>query len=292
MPFDAEGLARTALVRILPRSRHRLAAAGDPRFATFAPHCVRVAYRQQGADPAFLIFNGPGQDPRAAALEAARWAEANWRPSAIQRQVRPGVVVVQVGPRSELVPAGPVPGAAVPAAIWTVDSESGRVEVAGRPPGAPPAAEIRRAASALARGQEPPPLGELDLAERALMQGRPRSMPLRVSGVVGLVIVLFAFRFGFSSLRGVLAYATLARTAPVLGLLGVIANALLLVGIVLGVGVLLNLGNLAFALPGVSSPDRRVRTLTWAGYAVVMGLLAVTVSYLLPQAPAPPAAGS
>jgi hypothetical protein len=283
LPFDAEGLARTALVRILPRTRYRLAAPNDARFAAFAPQTVRIAYRQQGAEPAFLLFSGPGQDPRAAALEAARWAEANWRPSAIQRRVRPGVVVVQVAPASELAPAGPVPGAAVPAAIWTVDSESGRVEVAGRPPGSPPAGEIKRASSVLARGEQPPPLGELDLAERSLMQVRTRSMPLRLSGVVGIVIVLFALRFGLSSLVGVLSYGSLIGRSPVLGLVGVVANALLVVGVLLGVGVLLNFRNLAWALPGVSSPQPRTRTLTWAGYAVVMGLLALTVSYVLPR---------
>ena len=283
MPFDAEGLARTALVRILPRTRYRLGAPNDARFTAFAPQTVRIAYRQQGAEPAFLLFSGPGQDARAAALEAARWAEANWRPSAIQRRVRPGVVVVQVAPASELLPAGPVPGAAVPAAVWTVDSESGRVEVAGRPPGSPPAGEIKRASSALARGEQPPPLGELDLAERSLMQVRTRSMPLRLSGVVGIVIVLFALRFGLSSLLGVLAYGSLIARSPVVGLVGVIANGLLVLGVLLGVGVLLNVGNLAWTLPGVSSPERRTRTLAWVGYAVVMGLLALTVSYVLPQ---------
>lgn len=282
MPFDAEGLARTALVRILPRSRYRLAGANDARFAGFAPQTVRSAYRQQGGEPAFLLFSGPGQDPRAAALEAARWAEANWRPSAIQRRVRPGVVVVHVAPASELGPAGLVAGAAVPAVVWNVDSESGRVEVAGRPPGSPSAGEIRRAASGLARGEPAPALGELDLAERSLMQVRTRSMSLGVSGVVGVVIVLFALRFGLSSLLGVLSYGSLIGTSPVLGVVGVIANALLVVGVLLGVGVLLNFRGLAFSLPGVSSSEPRIRTLTWVGFALVMGLLALTVSYVLP----------
>ncbi len=97
MRFDAEDLARPALVRILPRSRHRQAAPTDARFAAVAANAVRVAFRQQGARPSFLIFTGPGQDPRAAALAAAEWDAANWRPNAVQRRVPPGVVTVASG---------------------------------------------------------------------------------------------------------------------------------------------------------------------------------------------------
>ncbi len=137
MTFSVEDLARAALVRIIPRSRYRLAAPTDARFAPFARDSSRIAYRQQGATPAFLIFSGPGQDARAAATAAATWAEANWRPNAIQRRVRPGVVVVQVAPAGELTTPGLLASTAVPAAIWTVDSESGKVDTAGQPPGSP-----------------------------------------------------------------------------------------------------------------------------------------------------------
>src|SRR5690349_22415055 len=128
LPFSVEDLALTALVRILPRSRYRLAAQTDSRFQAFAGNTTRIAYRQQGATPAFLLFSGPGQDARAAAAAAAVYAEATWRPNAIQRRVRPGVVVVHVAPAAQLAEAGPVVGTAVPSAIWTVDSDSGHVE--------------------------------------------------------------------------------------------------------------------------------------------------------------------
>src|SRR5437763_327493 len=87
-----------ALVRILPRSRYRLAGQNDSRFTSLAANTSRIAYRQQGGTPAFLLFSGAGQDPRAAAAAAAAWAEASWRPNAIQRTVRTGVVVGQVAP--------------------------------------------------------------------------------------------------------------------------------------------------------------------------------------------------
>src|SRR5260370_36662270 len=127
LSFSAEDFARTSLVRILPRSRYRLAAQTDARFQSFANSTTRIAYRQQGATPAFLLFSGPGQNPHAAATAAASWAEANWRPNAIQRRARPGVVVVHVAPGNQLTPAGPVAGATVQSAVWTVDSAVGKV---------------------------------------------------------------------------------------------------------------------------------------------------------------------
>ncbi len=164
MPFEVEDFARAALVRILPRTRYRLAAQTDSRFQNFAGSTVRIAYRQQGATPAFLLFSGPGQNPQSAAMAAAAWAEANWRPNAIQRRVRPGVVVVHVAPGNQLTPAGPVAAAVVPSTVWTVDSATGKVDTAGNPPGSPPASELRRSASSLMRGEAAPTLSELDLA--------------------------------------------------------------------------------------------------------------------------------
>src|SRR5438445_13837745 len=105
-------------------------------------------------------------------MAAATWAEANWRPNAIQRRVRPGVVVVHVAPANQLTPAGQVAGTAVPAAIWTVDSESGRVAVASTPPGAPPGGEMKRAATARLTGAPTPSRGGLDLAERSRIERR------------------------------------------------------------------------------------------------------------------------
>src|SRR5690348_18203982 len=93
--FSVEDLARAALIRILPRSRYRLAAQSDSRFQAIAPSTSRIAYRQQGATPAFLLFSGAGQDPTAAALSASAYAQATWRPHAIQRTSRPVAAVAQ-----------------------------------------------------------------------------------------------------------------------------------------------------------------------------------------------------
>lgn len=292
MAFSVEDLARTALVRILPRSRYRLAALTDSRFQSFASNVTRIAYRQQGASPAFLLFSGSGQDPRAAAAAAAAWAEANWRPNAIQRSVRPGVVVIEVAPGAELTTAGPVSGTAVPAAVWTVDSETGRVEVNGVPPGSPSGAEVRRAAGALARGLAPPSLGELDLAERALMQVRTMAMPRALGGVVGILLLLFALRYGFGALINVLAVPSILGSrnlgsvpgGELVVYAGLVANVLILVGILLGLGVLFNIRNLAFRVPGFSSPAPQTRNLTWAGYAAVMIALALVIDVALPAA--------
>jgi hypothetical protein len=287
--FSVEDLARTALVRILPRSRYRLAAQSDARFASFAPNTARIAYRQQGATPSFLLFSGPGQDPRAAAAAAAAWAEANWRPNAVQRTVRPGVVVVQVAPAAELSPAGLVEGTAVPAAVWTVDADTGRVELAGQPPGSPSGGELKRAAAALAAGAPAPTLGELDLAERSLMQTRTVAMPRALGGVLGVVLVLFALRYGFGALMSIFAFSSLLGANNVPGgtpvvVAGLVANALILVGILVGLGVLFNFRNLALRLPGFSSPVSRTRNLTWAGYAAVMIGLAVVLDVVVPGA--------
>ena len=289
--FSVEDLARTALVRILPRSRYRLAAQSDSRFQAFAANTSRIAYRQQGATPAFLLFAGPGQDARAAALAAAAWAEANWRPNAVQRTVRPGVVVVQVAPRSELATSGSLEGAAVPAAVWTVDPDTGRVETQGSPPGSPPAAEIKRAAATLVQGVPAPTLGELDLAERAVMQVRTIAMPRMLTGVVGIVLFLFVLRYGLGGLFSLLTLPALLSGSLVGGprttllvVAGLVINVVMLLGIVLGVALYFNFRNLAFRLPGFSSPVSRTRNLTWGGYVAVLIALAIALDGVLPVA--------
>jgi hypothetical protein len=293
LAFTVEDLARTALVRILPRSRYRLAAQGDARFASFAPSTSRIAYRQQGATPSFLLFSGPGQDPRAAATAAATWAEANWRPNAVQRKVRPGVVVVQVAPAGEMTAAGPVEGTAVPAAIWTVDSMSGRVEVAGNPPGSPSGGEVRRAAVALAQGLPAPSLGELDLAERSLMQTRTIAMPQVLGGAMGILLVIFALRYGIGGLFSLLALPAIFGAAGNVGSLssstvllygGFLINVLMLAGILFGLAVYFNVRNLAFSLPGFSSSVPRTRNLAWGGYAAIMIVFALVLDVALPAA--------
>ena len=284
MPFSVEDLALTALVRILPRSRYRLAAQTDARFQSFAANSTRIAYRQQGATPAFLIFSGPGQSPHAAAMAAAAWAEASWRPNAIQRRVRPGVVVVHVAPGNQLTPAGPVAGAAVPAAIWTVDSAAGRVATEGRPPGSPPPSELRHAASALMRGVPAPSLGELDLAEKGVMQMRTAGTPRWLSGIAGLFLFYFALRYGLTGLFSLIALPSLLGQAPtpLYVVAGFTANALILVGIVFGAALLFNFRNLAHRAPGFASTVPARRNLAWGSYIAAMVGLAIVLQGVVP----------
>jgi hypothetical protein len=139
---------------------------------------------------------------------------------------------------------------------------------------------VRKAAAALARGLPAPSLGELDLAERSLMQVRSIAMPGLLLGGVSICLILFALRYGLSALFGIFAFSS-ALTAgggyysPLIAVAGLAGNALLLVGIVVGLGVLFNIRNLAFRMPGFSSPVGRVRSMTWSAYAVVMIALAV-----------------
>ena len=292
LPFDAEEFSRAALVRILPRSRYRLAAQTDSRFQSFASSTVRIAYRQQGATPAFLLFVGPGQNPHAAAMAAASWAEANWRPNAIQRRVRAGVVAVHVAPGNQLTPAGPVPGAVVPAAVWTVDSATGKVETTGNPPGSPSSAEVRRAATALMRGTPPPSLGELDMAEKGVMQMRTVQMPGTLSGIAGILLLLLAVRYGLAGILGVLVIPAMLSggagsftTGDQLVIVGAFfADALMLAGILLGAALIFNWRNTALRVAWFSSPSPATRNLAWGGYIAVMVGLAVLIDGVIPAA--------
>src|SRR4029077_9558889 len=63
-----------------------------------------------------------------------------------------------------------------------------------------------------------------------------------------------------------------------------VTNVLLLAGILLGVGLVFNFRNLAFRLPGFSSPVPTTRNLAWGGYAAVMIALAVILNGALPAA--------
>ena len=291
MPFTVEDLALTSLVRILPRSRYRLAGQTDARFQSFAGNTTRIAYRQQGPTPAFLLYSGPGQDPHAAALAAASWAEANWRPNAIQRKVRQGVVVVHVAPGSGLTAAGPVAGAAVPAAVWTVDSETGRVVVAGSPPGSPSGGDVKRAALALLGGMPAPSLGELDRAERNVMQVRTIGSPRILTGAISICVLLIVLQFAFGGVMSLGRMPSLIASGNATAIAGGVVSVLLLAGLVFGIAVLFNFFNLAFRTPGFSSPVQRTRNLAWGGFAAVMiGLLFVQEGVLPATYQASPAA--
>ncbi|HEX6349433.1 MAG TPA: hypothetical protein VF160_08595 [Candidatus Dormibacteraeota bacterium] len=291
MSIEPEDLARTALVRMIRGRRYRLAGPTDARFSDIMANAFRVAYRQQGAEPSLLIFSGPGHDPEAAGRAAAEWAAANWRPNAVQRKVRPGVVVVQVAPGSQLKPAGALQGVPVTAAIWAVDSASGRTQTAGRPSGAPPARELKRAAAALMNGLPAPSLGELDLAEREVMRLRTVRIAPLVTGCLAISLVFYGLRYGLTAFSGVFTWSALLSSggsaavgvSPGVALGGLAADVLLLAGIGLGLGVLLNVRGLAFAAPGFSSPSPRVRTATWVGYGAVMVALALVLQMALPD---------
>jgi hypothetical protein len=284
LPFSAEDFARTCLVRILPRSRYRLAGQTDARFQSFASNTTRIAYRQQGGNPSFLLFSGEGQNPHGAAMAAATWAEANWRPNAIQRRVRPGVVVVHVAPGNQLTPAGPVAGAVVPAAVWTVDSATGKVDTTGKPPGSPPASEIGRAATALMRGVTPPSLGELDLAEKGVMQLRTADTSPLLGYAVRAMLFIFVFRYGLGGLVGLLALPAVLSGGLHGGLvvLQLVLSVVILAGTVFGVLLVFNIRGFAYTAPGFSSSTPSVRTLAWSGYLAAMIGLAVVYDGVIP----------
>jgi hypothetical protein len=286
LPFSAEDFARTSLVRILPRSRYRLAAQSDARFQSFANNTIRIAYRQQGATPAFLLFSGEGQNPQAAAIAAAAWAEANWRPNAVQRRVSPGVVVLHVAPGNQLTPAGPVAGAVVPAAIWTVDSATGKVETAGNPPGSPSGPEMRRAAIAMMRGIPAPTLGELDLAEKGVMQMRAATVPRAFGGLLGLALLFLAFRYGMSGLVGLLVLPELLSGHLSGDKLALAASfgisVVMLAGILLGLALVFNFRNAAMRVPLFSSASPSTRNVAWGGYVAVMVALVVAQQAIVP----------
>lgn len=275
MPLDADDLARTALADLVPRNHYRLAGTGDARFASFAPQVVRIAFQHLGARPSLLLFCGPAQRPSEAVRLAAEWAAANWQPTAIQRRVEPGVVVVQVAPASELVPAGAVEGTAVPAVIWTVDQESGHAETPPGPRGGPSPGPVRRAARDLVAGRPAVPIGVLGASERELMQSSSRRPSAAVvPGLAGLVLVLVGFRLAMTVFGDVARHDWTALPRDVVLLAGLI-----------GAGILLyDYAGLRGRLPGFSSRRRWVTILTWAGYVAAVVVVAEALGYFVPLA--------
>jgi hypothetical protein len=273
MPLDADDVARTALADLVPRQHYRLAGLTDARFAAFAGDVVRVAFQHLGPRPSLVLFSGPGQRPEEAARRAAEWAAASWQPTAIQRRVAPSVVVVQVADRSELAPAGPVEGAAVPAMIWTVDRDRGTVEAPAGLPGGPRAGSVRRAVGDLMAGRPAVPIGVLGAAERELMKGGSRALSgAVVPGIVGLVLVLVGIRLALNVLGDVTGqhWSALPR------------DAILLLGVI-GAGLLLSdYGGLRARLPGFSSRRRWVALLSWAGYVAAVVVVAAVAGFVVP----------
>jgi hypothetical protein len=201
------------------------------------------------------------------------------------------VVVVHVAPGNQLIPAGLVNGAAVPAAVWTVDSAAGKVQATGRPPGSPSAGDLKHAADALMRGEPAPSLGELDLAERGLMQLRSVSMPRAVSGLLGIFLFYFAIRYGIGGLLSLMILPSLlgagsypSNPGKVIAVAQLVVNTLLLAGVVLGAGLFFNFRNLALRMPGFSSGSSTARNVSWGAYIAVMIGLALALDVVLPGA--------
>lgn len=192
--YSADDLAVAALLKIVPGG-YRLIDVSDTRFAGVREHFTRLALRHVGSRPSLVGFCGPDQDAGTAAVAAAGWAAANLVPTAIQRRVTPGVLVIAIDP-----PPGVQPGMArgVPArtAIWTV--AGGRLHASGRPRGAPSPRLVRTALAALERGEPPPTIGQVDVAERALMSGRSSRRSFTLGGGAGigtLVAIFLVLRF-------------------------------------------------------------------------------------------------
>jgi hypothetical protein len=134
-------------------------------------------------------------------------------------------------------------------------------------------------------------LGQLDYAERAIMQTRTVAMPRGVGGIAGILLVIFAFRYGLGALGSLFTLAGVLRSPQKGGGVGqlvlygdLLVNLLILVGLVVGLGVAFNIANLAVRLPGFSSPVQSTRTMTWVGYVAVMVVLALALDVAIPAA--------
>ncbi|MEA2683776.1 MAG: hypothetical protein QOK05_2104 [Chloroflexota bacterium] len=192
--YSADDLALAALLKIVPTG-FRLIDTADTRFTGVRGHFTRLALRHVGARPSLVGFCAPEQDPVAAATAAAGWAAQNLVPTAIQRRVVPGVLVIALHPPAGVQP-GWVRGLSVRTAVWAV--QGGRLRAAGRPPGSPSPRLVRAAVSALERGVPPPSIGQIDVAERSLMYGRGSRRSFTLGGGAGigaLVAVFLLLRF-------------------------------------------------------------------------------------------------
>ena len=201
-PYATDDLARAALLRIVP-SGYRLIDENDERFTGIREKFVRLALKHLGGKPSLVGFVDAGVDAQEAARAAAGWAAQNLTPNAIQRHVDPGVLVIAADAAAT---AGPVPGAAVSSAVWTV-APDGRVETHGRPPGSPSPGLVKDVVRRLQRGEPAPGIGQVDYVERNLMYGRGRrARAAGLSGTAILLIVLGIF-FGLRLVPGLFAGA-------------------------------------------------------------------------------------
>lgn len=211
LPYSTDDLARAALLRIVPGG-YRLIDDNDPRFTGIRDRFVRLALKHLGGKPSLVGFVDPDVDASAAALALADWATRNLTPNAVQRRVQPGVLVVVVGAGPGTA-SGPVEGAAVPAAVWTV-GPGARVEARGRPPGTPSPGLVRDVVARLERGEPAPGIGQVDYVERNLMYGRGgRARAAGLSGTAIILIILGVF-FGLRFLPALLGPTARGQQAP------------------------------------------------------------------------------
>jgi hypothetical protein len=211
-PPSPDDYARAFLLRIVPTG-YRLIDEGDARFAGVRQDFIRLAFKHIGARPSLVGFCAPGTDPVAAATSLAEWAATNIQPTAVQPRVNPGVVVIAIDPWQP-VEAGRVPDAAVATAVWTVGQDGARAR--GRPPGAPSPRILRDIAASLRRGEPPPTIGHVDVAERTLMSGRGRQRTFALSSGA-ILLLLVAGYFALRYLPVVLAPARPSQTALACG---------------------------------------------------------------------------
>lgn len=286
MTIDPDGLARTALVEIIPRGRYRLAGLTDSRFADLGPGIVRIAVRQAGTTPSLVIFAGPDADAAAIARHAAAWAARTWRPDAIRKRVRPGVLVIQVGPQPK--GAGKVEGADADAVVWTVDADSGRVAAPKRPAGAPSTTAIGRAARALLQGMEPAPLGALDVAEHKVMQVRGGYISRGAFGtpLVAILVVGIILRYGLGAVGRLLYLPSAVGSGPRL-ILTLVFDLILVAGLVLGAALLWDFRGIRERLPGFSSSQTWVYRSSWGGLIAVVLLAGYLSGATLGTTPTP-----
>jgi hypothetical protein len=259
--LDLDDLARAVLIQVVPGG-YRLIDESDSRFVGVRERFSRLALKHVGPKPSLVGFAAPGVDPRDAARAAAAWAAENLRPNAIQKHVTPGVLVIALGGPELAAAAGPLAGAAVRATVWTATPD-GRAETRGGAPGCPPASVLRGALRRLLAGEPAPTIGQIDVAERALMYGRGRR-PYFLDSPLLALIGFFCGLWALSGVGGLLRelQAGVSGHALLDGL-----RVLMLVGVVL---YAFDVGGARTSLPLLSSPDRRVVIATVSTYVVAL----------------------
>src|SRR5258708_8456284 len=120
------------------------------------------------------------------------------------------------------------------------------------------------------------------------MQLRTVAMPRALSGLMGLFLLYFAFRYGMMGLLGLFILPLFRSSGaarspgPLPYMLGMAADVLVLAGIVLGAGIIFNFRSMALRVPGFSSSVTATRNLTWGAYIAAMIGLAIAIDVVIP----------